>query len=138
MTVLYILGVLLVIAIIFALVGKINDFSESRYNYEFFTWGNLFFTTVAYALMYFGRDWYLSELVLKDGDTLNGVVLIVIGVLMILGLLLTHIKSTNFFFGLIVGLAQLALYIPASVASIFAFFIAAAWLSETKPVVNLN
>jgi len=138
MTVLYILGTLLVIALIFVLVEKINAFSISNYNYEFFTWGNLFFTTTAYLSIFYGRKWYLSALVTDNGDTLNGVVLIVIGVLMLLGLLITHMKSTNFIFGFAVGFLQLALYVPASVASVLAFIMAAAWLSETKPVVNLN
>ena len=138
MTVLYIIGALLVIALIFALVAKINAFSENSYKYEFFTWGNLAFTTVSYITLYFGRKWYLTELILKDGDTLNGLILIGIGVLMILGLLFTHIKNTNFIFGFIIGLLQLVLYVPASILGIFAFLIAAAWLAETKPVVNLN
>ncbi len=138
MTVLYILGALLVIFIIFVIVGMINDFSESRYNYEFFTWGNLFFTTVAYLSIYFGRKWYLADLIAKNGDTLNGVVLIAIGGLMLLGLLITHMKNTNIIFGFVVGFIQFALYIPASVMSVLMFIMAAAWLSETKPVVNLN
>lgn len=138
MTVLYILGTLLVIAIILALVEKINAFSESRYKYEFFTWGNLFFTTVAYALIIFGKKWYMANYISQSGDPLNGAILVIIGILMVVGLFLYQIYRTGFIFGFVVGLLQIVLYIPASVVSVFAFLIAAAWLSETKPVINLN
>jgi len=138
MTVLSILGLLLLLFVTVILVSKINSYSEQHYNYQFFTWSNLFFTVVSYALLYFGREWYLSELATSHGDTLNGILLLIFGFMMLAGLLLYHMKKTTLLFGFFVGLLQLLLYIPASVVSILAFIFTALWLSETKPVVNLN
>ena len=137
MTMIYILAALAVVVFLLMFVGYINSMSETKFNYSFFTWGNLLYTTVSYVFIYFGKGWYLNELAIK-GDILNGQIVIAIGVIMIGGLLYNHIKNTTVVFGLAVGVIQLVLYLPAAFMSLIAFFMAVAWLSDTKPVVNLN
>ena len=136
MTVLTILGVLIVIIILFAIVSRINDYSERTFDYEFFSWGNLGVTALGYLLLFYGTKWF-NEALSESGDILNGQLLIGIGFIFILGVLYTHIKHTNFLFGIVVGAFQLILYIPLSVISIFLLLATAAWLSETKPVYRL-
>jgi len=137
MTVVYILSTLFVVGLILVLVNKINVMSESRYGYTFFTWDNLVYTAVGYIFIFFGREWY-TEALDKNGDILNGQILIAIGLIIIIALLYTHIKNTSLYFGMIVGVVQLILYLPASVVGFFAALIVMAWLADTKPVVNLN
>jgi len=137
MTMIYILAALAVVVVLLMLVAYLNTISETKFNYSFFTWGNLLYTTLSYALIYLGKRWYLNELAIK-GDILNGQIVIAIGLIMIGGLLYQHIKNTTIVFGLAVGVIQLVLYLPAAFLSIIAFFMVLAWLSDTKPVVNLN
>jgi len=136
MKVLIILGVLAVIAILFIIVSRINDYSEKTFNYEFFSWGNLGVTALGYLLLFYGTKWFYEALS-EGGDILNGQLLIGIGVLFIIRVFYIHIKRTNFLFGIVVGTFQLILYVPLSVISIFALLATAAWLSETKPVYRL-
>lgn len=137
MTVLYILGTLLVIFLIFVLIEQINQYSTRHYLYEFFTWENLTITAVGYLVLFWGGAWY-AQAITKDGDVLNGIILMSIGVLILVGLLIAHIKNTTFLFGFWIGVLQLLLYIPGALAGIFVFAALTIWLADTKPVINLN
>lgn len=136
MTVLYIIGVLAIVIVLLMFVGWVNALSQSKYDYEFFTYGNLALTTIAYALLFFGAKFYLDALS-AHGDILNGILMMGIGAIIILGVLIWHIKHTSFIFGLLFGILQLVIYIPAGIVSFLIIIAALAWLSDTKPVYRL-
>ena len=102
MTVLYIIGVLAIVIVLLMLVGWVNALSQRKYDYEFFTYGNLALATIAYALLFFGGKFYLDALS-AHGDILNGILMMGIGAIIILGVLIWHIKHTSFIFGLLFG-----------------------------------
>lgn len=136
MTVLYIIGILAVVFSLYIVVRYINEISERFYKYEFFNYGNLTVVTIAYVMIYFGRNWYMDALA-HSGDILNGILLMGIGTLIILILIYQHIKHTSIFFGLFFGFIQLIIYIPAGIISFFGAVLMAAWLMDTKPVYRL-
>jgi len=134
--VLFIVGFIALIIVLFRVVFWINEFSETNYNYEFFSWGNLGITSVGYLLLFYGNKWF--DIALSGaGDISNGLLLMAMGLILVSKILYTHIKQTNLLFGVVVGTFQLILYIPLSVISIFSLFAGAAWLTEAKPVYKL-
>ena len=137
MTVLYILGFIAVVVIIFIVTAWVDGFSERTYGYKFFTWGNLALTSIGYFIILYGGKWFL-EASTKGGDILNGQILVLLGVMLVSGIFLNHIRNTGLVFGVIVGVYQLLLYIPLSVISALALFVGVAWAMETKPVYNIN
>jgi len=137
MIVLYTLGFLAVVVVIFIITARVEGVSERRYGYKFFTWGNLALTSIGYFIILYGGKWFL-EASTKGGDILNGQILVGIGVMLVSGIFLNHIRNTGLVFGVIVGVYQLLLYIPLSVMSAFALFVGVAWALETKPVYNIN
>jgi len=137
MTVLYILGFLAAVFALMLIVMWINEFSNKRFDYEFFNWGNFAITALGYLSLWYGNDWF-KEASTAGGDILNGQILIGIGAVFVIGSFLNNIRRTNFLFGVFAGVYQLAIYVPLSIASAFVLLILAAWAMETKPVYNIN
>lgn len=136
MTVLFILGTITAVLVLLLIVSWINNFSEKRFGYQFFNYGNLAIISIGYFMIIFGESWY-SEALANNGDILNGQLLIGIGVTILISTLINHIRKTTFWFGTTVGVFQFLLYIPLSFLAAFALLIVIAWLSETKPVYRL-
>lgn len=136
MKVLLILGVIAAVIVLIMIVGAINNYSERRYNYEFFNWGNYISSAIGYFLLWYRNTWF-NEAVVYNGDLLNGQLMMGIGVMFIVGVLYTNIKYTNFFFGLIIGIFQLMIYLPLALFGFIALVMALAWLSDTKPVYRI-
>jgi len=137
MTVLYIIGFIAVLITIFLVTAWLDGFSKRKYGYKFFTWGSLLATGIGYAMIYFGKRWLL-EAIAENGDLLNGQILIGLGILLVLAVLIYHIRNTSLWFGLIIGVYQLLLYIPASIIGGYILLAAVAFAAQTKPVYNIN
>ena len=60
MLVLKIVGVLVFVLLFNLLVTWINAITLRKYNYEFFTPSLVFLYATSYALLYFGREYYLD------------------------------------------------------------------------------
>ncbi|MCD6433867.1 MAG: hypothetical protein J7L21_07480 [Sulfurimonas sp.] len=137
MTVLFILGLIAVAVALFMMVSWINTYSQRHYNYEFFNIGSFIIIAIGYGLAWYGWTWF-NEAVDAGGDILNGQILVGIGVMLVSGVFLSNIRNTSLAFGFFAGMFQLVLFVPLSVAAAFAFIVAVAWMSETKPVYNIN
>ena len=137
MLVLKIIGVLVGLFLLAMFVSGMNDYTQKKYRYEIFNWYNLAAAGVGYGFMLFGRNWYLEALS-NRGDTLNGMILFAIGVLIIFMVVRNNIKKTSFKFGLLFSVVQLALYIPASFVAFYGLFMVAAFFAQTRPVYNIN
>jgi len=56
MKVLAVIGILVVVFILLVIVQMVNKYSESKYQYEIFNWGNFTLSVVGYIMIFFGRD----------------------------------------------------------------------------------
>ena len=92
---------------------------------------------ISYALLYFGNSWYYSALN-KGTDTLNGIVLIFVGAILLLRMIYLNFKNTNFTIGFFGTIFQLSVYSVLTVFSIFALLILFAYASQTRPVYSIN
>ena len=137
MTVLTIIGVLLLVYMLFAFIAFVNRYTESKYDYEFFSWANYIISGVGYGSAYFGHRWY-TDAVLNGGDILNGQILMGIGLVAIVIVVYINIKRTNIIFGLIFSIFQQLLYIPFTAVGAFVLIMLFAALADTKPVYKIN
>jgi len=138
MLVLTIIGVLVGLILLAMFVTRMNEYTQKKYRYEIFNWYNLAAAGLGYGLIFFGRRWYIKEAAIADGDIVNGIVLIVLGVFTIAFVILNNIQNTSLKFGLLFSVVQLALYIPASVVAFYGLLITAAFFAQTKPVYSIN
>ena len=137
MLVLTIIGVIAGIIILSLFVSWINRYTYATYYYEFFNFSNYVVTGIGYFLIYFGIDWYEKALI-KNGDLLNGQLMMSIGAVLILGVFINHVKRTNFLFALVVGIFQIILYIPLAYLGAFVLLAMFAFVMDTKPVYRIN
>ncbi len=132
-----ILGIVIMI-VIAILIEKLDTMVSQNYGgYKFFTIGNFITVFVGYVLIYFGHSWFVKA-VAKSGDSLNGIVLICIGLFLVLVVVVKNITNTSFILGFTVSIFQLALFAFGSVFAFFALLMAIAFFAETKPVYNIN
>ncbi len=123
MVVLTILGLLIAAAIGWLIITKINQYTTKKFNYQIFDGGTLVLVTIAYALIYFGFDFYQSALK-NGGDILNGQLMIAIGVILIVLDIWINIKNTNFEEGVVLSIIQLLFYVVGAAAIAFLVVIA--------------
>jgi len=136
MVVVWGIGILAIAIGLLFIILCINEETVMRFEYKFFSYENLAITSVAYLLLYFGYRWYQSELSIH-GDVLNGILLILFGIVVLIRLLYYHVKKTSLLFGMLVGIFQLIIYVPISFFSILGVLLVGAWLSDMKPVYRL-
>lgn len=137
MLVLKIIGVLIALFLVYKIIVKVNEFTIKKYRYEFFNMGNFIASAIGYGMIYFGSKWYMSALD-KQGDTLNGIILFTIGIILILAVIYINVTNTSLSEGLGFSLLQAPIYSVLSIAAIFALIAAIAYFSETKPVYQIN
>ncbi|MCX6075627.1 MAG: hypothetical protein NTW78_01925 [Campylobacterales bacterium] len=137
MEVLKIIGVLAGLILLAMFVTSMNAYTQKKYKYEIFNWYNLAAAGAGYAFILFGRSWYLESLNI-NGDILNGIILIVIGVITLGLVVRNNIRKTSLTFELLFSVVQLALYIPAAVVAFYGLLAAAAFFAQTKPVYSIN
>lgn len=137
MLVLKIIGGLVFAFLFYLLITWINAITFKKYNYEFITPSLAFLYASIYALLYFGRDFYLDAL-LRDGDILNGILLFSFGVITLLTRLILNMKLVGFFKGLFFTIVQVILYIPITVLAVVIIFFLLLAAAGTKPVYNTN
>ena len=137
---------MIVLAIIAAIVALVllawfinysNHYSLKKYGCEIFNVEEFGAYVIAYAFLYFGYDWFEKALS-HNGDTLNGIILMVIGSIILIALVLSSIEETSIRYGLAMGLVKIVLYAAAAPVVIAGLFLIGAWLMETKPVVRLD
>ena len=137
MLVLKILGVLLFTWFMYLLIIKINSITYKKYNYELFIGESIFIIGIGYGLSIWGYIWYSNELS-ANGDILNGLLVLAIGVLILLVQLYINIKHTKFFIGIFLTIIQFILCIPllAVLGILLVGLLFAA--GAVKPVYNIN
>lgn len=98
MLVITILGGLLAITLVIWALSAFERFTARRYNHRFFTTGSFGAAALALGFVWGGRFWWQAVLE-QGGDVLNGLVLMVLGAIIILGMLIRNVTRA----GLLVG-----------------------------------
>jgi len=137
MTVLMVIGIIVGLILLATFVIRTNEYTHRVYKYEFFNWESLAITGVGYAFLLFGKNWFVTEMA-KQGDLLNGIILMAIGAWIIYYVVRKNIEKTSLKFGLLFSVVQLILYIPATYIAIFVIMIIFVALAQTRPVYNIN
>ncbi len=123
MVVLTIFGLIGAAVVGWLIVTMINQYTTKKFNYQIFDGGTLVLVTIAYALIYFGFDFYQSALK-NGGDILNGQLMIAIGIVLIVLDIWINIKNTNFEEGVVLSIVQLLFYVVGAAAIAFLVVIA--------------
>ena len=137
MTVLAIIGIIVAIVLLARFVEYANAYSEREFNYDIFNITTFSIIAIGYVFLFFGKGSFASAL-MHQGDILNGILLMIIGGFLVMAVISINIINTNLTFGITMSIVQLILYIPLAVAALFGLALLAAFLSDTKPVYNLN
>lgn len=137
MTVLTIITALVALGLVAWFINYSNEYSWSKYGYKIFNVEEFSVYVIAYALFYFGYRWFEKALH-HNGDTLNGILLMIIGSIILVALILSSIGHTSIHYGVIMSLVKIVLYAIATPIVIIGLFMVSAWLMETKPVVRLD
>ncbi len=137
MLILEILGVLLALFILFITLKWVNQFTTMHYSYLFINKEMLISSLIGYAGLIAGYLWYMSALK-EGGDTLNGLIIIGVGVLALLWTLYSNMNNTNIIIGiLLTPLQQMGyLVVAAGGAVVLAFIVVLAF--EAKPVYRID
>ena len=137
MLVLSIIGIIVGLIVIALFIQFSNEYSVRVYKYEIFNVGNFVLSVLGYIAVYFGNEWYFQELKVH-GDTLNGILLIVIGALLLFSVIYVNIKKTSLLYGFMMSIVEGILYLVVTPLVFFVFIAVVAFFSETKPVYNIN
>ena len=137
MVVLSIIGIIIALIVVALLVQFANEYSQSKYRYEIFNIKNFVFSVGAYFALYFGNNWY-QEALTANGDILNGIIVMFIGLIVFCIVVYINIKSTSLYYGAIMSIVTEIFYAIAAPIIFFAIVIAVAFFAQTKPVYNIN
>lgn len=137
MTVLVILGLAIGAYLLYFSAVKFNEYTQKQYRYLFFQMNSFLAIAISYGLLFFGNRWYETALG-KSEDTLNGIILMVIGVIIIIAMIIKNFYETDFITGLFGTLFQLSLYVLCTIIGAFVLLVLFAIAAQTRPVYNLN
>ena len=109
MLVLKIIGGLLALALVLFLLFIFDERCDEKFGHRFFKFSSLGILTVSVGIIQIGQIWYESSLE-SGSDTLNGLVLMIIGGLILLSVVLYNLKETNFVYGLFGSIIQISIF----------------------------
>lgn len=98
MLILKIIGVVLAAAAIFGSLWAFNQHCQKKFSYRFFNSASAFATALAIGLGYGGYNWRESAIT-QGGDPLNGLILMIFGVIVAAVLIYFNFKKTNVLYG---------------------------------------
>lgn len=137
MTVLTILGFLIAAAAVFGFIGWFNGYTEKTVNYCFFTMEHTALMCIGYLMIFFGNSW-MQEALDKNGDWLNGALIVAIGTIILIAVIINNFKKNPAKIAIQGSIAQIILYIPIAYVSIFLIMMALAFFSQIRPVYSIN
>ncbi|PMS19751.1 hypothetical protein C0Z18_13045 [Trinickia dabaoshanensis] len=139
-----VIKLLAVVAVIAALVLGITMFNQhcaEKFGHAFFTKKAFYLTAAALGLIAVGNIWRHSS-IQSHGDTLNGLVLMILGTLMACWMIYVNIRRTDAVYGIGGSVAQLGLFsvlawvwLPLMVLALIGQFLL---LMTAKPVYVVN
>lgn len=140
----FVIKVILVVVVIAAFVFAIawfNGHCSEKFGHAFFTKPAFYSTAAALGLLIAGHMWWRSA-IQSHGDTLNGIVVMALGVLVACWLIYTNIRRTDAVYGIGGSVVQLGLFsalawvwLPLMVVALIGQFLL---LATAKPVYVVN
>lgn len=141
MLVLKIIGVVVVLASLLYALFAFDEHCFNKFKHKFFNKNSFVVVVVAFCLIIAGESWR-AEALKTGGDELNGIVLMVIGVVTLIALLFYNLKKTNVIYGIGGTSIQLLLFAILAYFGIFVlmfgFIISIITASFAKPVYVIN
>jgi len=137
MTVIGIIIGLILMGLLYALVEKFEVKMNSKFQHSFFSWESFAAITVANWMIFFGNNWHESAIA-HHTDTLNGIVLMVLALIIYLSWIAYNISKSDYKWGMIGSLFSGLLFLPGSALAFVTILFVYAMLAQTKPVVRLN
>ena len=118
-------------------MNRLNNYTDRKYKYEFFTFESLGTYVFINAGLFFGYRWYTSAVETK-GDELNGILIMSFALCLFIYVLVKNIRYSNFIVGLIITIVQVIVYLPCSIIGFFSAIYILSYFAQTKPVYNIN
>ena len=137
MIVLTIILSILGLYIIYEIVKRFDSSMNQRFGYKFFNKISYIIISASYALIYFGYKLYQSSL-LSSGDTLNGTLLIIFGIIGLCVMIYVNILNTDISFGLMGSLFQFTIFSVLAVIGFIALVMVIMSFLSAEPVYNIN
>lgn len=128
MLVLHLLGVAVVVGVIIYSLRWFDRRVSEKFGHRFFTKNTFVATEVACAFIVGGNMWHSHALHSHSGDPLNGIVLIGVGVVILMGITVNNVLKTNLVFGIGGSCIQLPLLYALAYVSLFLLIL---WLCLT-------
>lgn len=135
MFILSILGVLLSAAAVYGFIEWFNTYSHKEGQYKFFSSEHTMAYVASYLLILFGYKMIENHWM---DDLLNGIIVLVIGIIILILTVLNNFKSTKRSLAIKGTLAQVILYVPITAVGLIILAAAVAFFAQTKPVYNIN
>lgn len=110
MLVLKVLGVIAIIIGIISVVGILNQKCMEKFQVPLFSKGSASATFIAAICLFAGLLWY-QEALKSKGDTLNGIVLLVLGGIITIGILISSYRKTDIIFGTLAAVIHIFLLV---------------------------
>ena len=127
------IGMLLFAGAIYYIIEAFNTYTQKESKYRFFTIEHTVAMVISYGLLWIGYGIYNSS-----KDPLNGIILMIIGVLVLCFVMLNNFKSTPRGIALKGSAMQLIFYIPITMAIIPIVAMVIAFFAQTRPVYSIN
>lgn len=137
MLVVKIIAGLISLLTLYLIMKKINNYTHTHYQYVVFDWFNYILVAASYACFYFGHKLYSTAL-LEQGDWLNGILLIGIGIIGIIFMCIINFSKLPMLIGLLVTVVQLSIYVILSIVGFYALIALFILSHGIRPVYNLN
>lgn len=137
MNVLAFIGGVLGLGLIWFLVEKFDGYVYRTYRYRFFDWSNYLLIGLCDGLLYFGIQWFLNAQS-SGGDILNGILLIIFGVIGLGWIIYHNCKKSSWKIGLLGSLFQIGILSALAVVGAIIVLGLMALFSETKPTYCIN
>ena len=141
MLVLKVLGVIAIIIGIISVVGILNQKCMEKFKVPLFSKGTAGGIFIAAICLFIGMIWY-QEAAKTNGDTLNGIVLLVLGGIITLGILISSYRKTDVIFGTLAAVIHIFLLILMTYLGVplFIFYIIGSLILifSSKPVYVVN
>lgn len=135
MFILTLIGILLAALAVYLFIEWFNTYSSKEGKYRFFTAEHTMAFVGSYLMIFFGYQLMQKQWM---GDSLNGAIILAIGVIVLILTLINNFKSTHRSLAIKGSIAQLILYIPITVVGLLILAAAVAFFAQTKPVYSIN
>lgn len=137
MLVLKILGIIAFVYFVYWVYLKISSYCIEKYNYDLFDFTHLTLVSVSYLFFYYGHHFYNIALQ-HNWDTLNGIILILIGLIPLVLVITLNFIHLPFFKALLFTLFELVIAVVFAGIALVGIVVAISFAMQTRPVYRID